>query len=114
HSINALVAYEYNDYMYESMSATGRGLISGNEVLDNTVTPGAVGGTKNEYALQSVLFNANYGYADRYLAQVSLRRDGASNFGLDNQYGTFYSFSAGWNIHNEDFFNSKTVDQLKL
>ena len=114
HSINALVAYEYNDYVYESMSATGRGLISGDEVLGNTVTPGAVGGTKNEYALQSVLVNANYGYADRYLAQVSLRRDGASNFGLDNQYGTFYSFSGGWNIHNEDFFNVEAVDQLKL
>ncbi|WP_020527009.1 SusC/RagA family TonB-linked outer membrane protein [Flexithrix dorotheae] len=114
HSLNALVAYEYNDYKYESTGATGYGIVSGTEILDNTATPGNVSGTTNDYALQSLLFNFEYAFDDRYLAQFSIRRDGASNFGKNNQYGTFYSASAGWNIHNESFFDVDQIDQLKL
>lgn len=114
HSLTALVAYEYNDYVYQDFSATGRGIVPGTEILDNAAGPKEVTGGKNEYALQSLLFNSNYAYADRYLAQLSVRRDGASNFGENNQYGTFYSASAGWNIHNENFFNIDAVNQLKL
>ncbi len=104
HRINALLGYEYQDYKYTSSGATGYGIVSGTTILDNAATPGAVSGTTNDSALQSVLFNADYGYDNRYLAQFSIRRDGASNFGKDNQYGTFYSGSLGWNIHNESFF----------
>ncbi|TRZ41860.1 SusC/RagA family TonB-linked outer membrane protein [Robertkochia solimangrovi] len=114
HSVSALVAYEYNDYKYQSSSATGYGIVTGTTILDNAATPGAVGGSANDYALQSVLFNSDYSYANRYMAQFSIRRDGASNFGENNQYGTFYSGSLGWNIHNENFFNVDAVDQLKL
>lgn len=114
HNLNVLVAYEYNDYVFENMDATGYGLISGTEILNNAAKPADVGGFKNDYALQSFLFNADYGYADRYLAQFSIRRDGASNFGKNNQYGTFYSVSAGWNIHNEAFFNITAINSLKL
>ena len=114
HRLNALLAYEYQDYKYTSNGATGYGIVSGTSILDNAATPGAVSGTTNDSALQSVLFNADYGYDNRYLAQFSVRRDGASNFGKDNQYGTFYSGSLGWNIHNESFFNVETIDQLKL
>ncbi|WP_370175044.1 SusC/RagA family TonB-linked outer membrane protein [Leeuwenhoekiella palythoae] len=114
HRINALLGYEYQDYKYTSSGATGYGIVSGTTILDNAATPGAVSGTTNDSALQSVLFNADYGYDNRYLAQFSIRRDGASNFGKDNQYGTFYSGSLGWNIHNESFFKVKEINQLKL
>ncbi|WP_084696456.1 SusC/RagA family TonB-linked outer membrane protein [Maribacter thermophilus] len=114
HYVNALVAYEYNDYKYESDSATGYGIVTGTEILGNAATPAAVDGLTNDYALQSYFFNGDYSYDSKYMAQVSVRRDGASNFGADNQYGTFYSGSLGWNIHNEDFFKADWVDQLKL
>lgn len=114
HSIKALIAYEYNDYLYESTGATGTGIIPGSEILDVAANPKDVYGTKNEYALQSVLSNVNYAFDNRYLVQVSARYDGASNFGEKNKYGTFFSVSGGWNIHNEDFFKSELFDQLKL
>src|SRR5690606_37881487 len=106
--------YEYNDYVYDDFSATGSGIVPGTDILNNAARPKSVGGFKNEYALQSFLFNANYGYDDRYMTQFSIRRDGASNFGENNQYGTFYSASLGWNIHNESFFNIAAIDELKL
>ncbi|MDG3583566.1 SusC/RagA family TonB-linked outer membrane protein [Galbibacter pacificus] len=114
HNFTALAAYEYNDYVYDDFSATGAGIVSGTEILNNAANPKDIGGLKNDYALQSFLFNTNYGYDDRYMVQLSIRRDGASNFGSNNQYGTFYSASAGWNIHNEDFFNIEAINELKL
>lgn len=114
HNLTALAAYEYNDYVYDDFSATGSGIVPGTDILNNAANPKSVGGFKNEYALQSMLFNANYGYDDRYMTQFSIRRDGASNFGENNQYGTFYSASVGWNIHNEEFFKVDAIDELKL
>lgn len=114
HEIDALLAYEYNDYDYESTGARGRGLVSGSEILDITAIPDRVYGTRNQYALQSFLMNLDYAYDGKYMTQVSVRRDGASNFGENNKYGTFFSVSGGWNIHSEDFFESDVFDQLKL
>ena len=48
------------------------------------------------------------------MAQVSFRRDGASNFGKNAQYGNFFSVSGGWNIHNESFFHADYINNLKL
>ncbi len=113
-TITAILGYEYNDYVYESMGAVGIGLIGGGTILDVTSEPKSISGTKNDYAMQSVFFNIDYSYKNRYFAKGSIRRDGASNFGIDNQYGTFFSLGAGWNIHNEDFFNTDWVNVLKL
>lgn len=114
HSVNALVAYEFNDYSAKAIMAQGTGLIPGFEVLDVTAVPEKVGGSKNEWAVQSVLFNGNYMYDSKYMAQLSLRRDGASNFGDNQKYGNFFSVSGGWNINREAFFQAEWVDQLKL
>lgn len=114
HSVSALAAYEFNDYWGKSISATGTGFVPGFEVLDVTAIPEAVGGNISEWAVQSYLFNANYAYDDKYLAQVSFRRDGASNFGDNAKYGNFFSISGGWNVHREDWFNADWVNALKL
>ena len=68
----------------------------------------------SESASQSFFFRGNYAYDNRYVAELSLRRDGASNFGTDARYGNFYSVSAGWNIHRENWFNADWVDALKV
>lgn len=61
------------------------------------------------------LINANYSYDNRYLFDISARRDGSSQFGSDKRYGTFWSTGIGWNIHNESFFiENENVNRLKL
>ncbi|SOE21567.1 TonB-linked outer membrane protein, SusC/RagA family [Spirosomataceae bacterium TFI 002] len=63
----------------------------------------------------SYVSRVNYAYDDRFLASVSLRRDGSSIFGSDFKYGNFPAASVGWNIAREDFIkNSKVVSNLKL
>ncbi|WP_108870275.1 SusC/RagA family TonB-linked outer membrane protein [Aquimarina aquimarini] len=114
HSLLALGGYEYNDYVFENVNVTGNGIIAGTEVLNVASEAGDIVGSKSDYALQSFFLAADYGYSDRYFLKASVRRDGASNFGLDNQYGNFFALGAGWNIHNEAFFNSSAFNELKL
>ncbi|MDQ8005950.1 MAG: SusC/RagA family TonB-linked outer membrane protein [Pedobacter sp.] len=112
HNVNALAGYEFNDYRAKTLDVYGTGLSRGFQVLDVVSLPERTKGGISEWAVQSYLFNANYAYADKYLAQLSLRRDGASNFG--KKYGDFFSISAGWNIHKEDWFKANYINNLKL
>ncbi len=114
HFINALAAYEYSDYVYNGLGAIGKGIVPGATIIDNTSEPANISGTKNDYAFQSVLMNVNYGYKNKYNAQLSFRRDGASRFGENHKYGNFFAISTSWNIHKEDFFKSDAFDYLRL
>lgn len=70
---------------------------------------GAVG------SLFSLFGKVDYSYHDRYLASITLRRDGSSNFGPANKYGYFPAASAAWRISEEDFMkNVKWVTDLKF
>ena len=53
----------------------------------------------------SFLF-ANYTWKDIYLADVSMRFDGSSEFGSGNRFATFWSFGAGFNFHKYAFMQS--------
>lgn len=114
HALNGLAAYEFNDYSDKTLDVYGTGLMPGFEVLDVVSKPERTKGLIEEWALQSFLMNANYSYDDKYLAQVSFRRDGASNFGDNAKYGNFFSISGGWNIHREEWFGLKFINLMKL
>ncbi len=67
------------------------------------------------YSLVSFFGKANYNYADRYLASVTVRYDGSSRFGKNNRYGTFPSVSLGWRLSEEKFMKGiNWIDNLKL
>ncbi|SFT23725.1 SusC/RagA family TonB-linked outer membrane protein [Mucilaginibacter polytrichastri] len=72
------------------------------------------GGAGN--SLLSFFGKANYVFNDRYLASVTLRRDGSSQFGINNRYGYFPAASLGWRLSEESFFKNKIsfVSDLKL
>lgn len=74
------------------------------------------GGPYVEHRLSSLFARVNYNYDERYMAQVTVRRDGSSRFGSENLYGTFPSFSLGWNITNEKFMmpTHKWLSNMKL
>lgn len=61
------------------------------------------------------LLNVNYSWSERFLADLSVRRDGSSQFGLDKRYGTFWSTGLGWNLHHERFLKGNLyINKLKL
>ncbi len=56
----------------------------------------------------------DYNYSNKYLAAVTVRRDGSSRFGSDNRYGIFPAVSFGWRIDQENFMkNTKLFSELK-
>jgi TonB-linked SusC/RagA family outer membrane protein len=61
-----------------------------------------------------ILSRVNYSYSNRYLASVTVRRDGSSKFSENNRWGTFPSVSVAWRISNEKFWNVKAVNDLKF
>lgn len=65
--------------------------------------------------LFSLFGRADYSFADKYLASVTIRRDGSSRFGANNRYGVFPAASIGWRIDREKFLeNSKIFSELKV
>ncbi|MCL3779425.1 SusC/RagA family TonB-linked outer membrane protein [Prolixibacteraceae bacterium JC049] len=72
-------------------------------------------GSNYTYTRSSVLGRLNYAYDNKYLAQVTFRRDGSSKFGADSRYGNFPSASVGWRMSEESFVkNLNLFDNLKL
>lgn len=112
HKLNGLLAYEYRDYRYNYFTAIGTGFVSGFDVLDVTAVPEGTGGYILEEAISSYFTKWNYMFDNRYLAEFSFRRDGASNLG--KRWGNLWSFSAGWILNREEWFNASWVDYLKL
>ncbi|MEO6917393.1 MAG: SusC/RagA family TonB-linked outer membrane protein, partial [Chitinophagaceae bacterium] len=66
------------------------------------------------WGMESYLGRLNYDYDDRYLLSGTIRKDGSSNFGPQNRWGTFPSLSAAWRVSREEFFNVPFISELKL
>jgi len=66
-------------------------------------------------ALYSLFGRIDYGFDSKYLLSATLRRDGSSNFGPENRFGTFPAVSAAWRLSGEEFLSSTNwIDDLKL
>jgi TonB-linked SusC/RagA family outer membrane protein len=73
-------------------------------------------GTQNQWILLSTFGRFNYDFRGKYLFEANLRYDGTSRFIADNRWAAFPSFSAGWVVSKEDFWDkfSPVVNMLKV
>ena len=77
----------------------------------NTTLSG--GSTGN--SLFSQFGRIDYSFSDKYLLAATVRRDGSSRFGTDNQYGIFPAASFGWRVDKENFMKNNTFfSELKF
>lgn len=81
-------------------------------VLSQAGKTESVSGGKSIFRMESYLARANYDFKGKYLATASIRYDGSTHF-LQNQWGSFPSFSLGWKF-NEDLLNSPKWDWLNM
>ena len=109
-----MIAYEFNDYYYKNLDVYGTGFVPGFEVLDVVSKPERTIGGISEWATQSYFTQWKYVYDGKYIAEASIRRDGASNLGTNAKYGNLLSGSVGWIISREDWFDVDWIDNLKL
>ena len=116
HKIEGLVGSVYQKNRGEYSNIERRNFASA-----EITTPGAgseiVGASagKSEKANSSFISRINYDYKNRYLLTANFRADGSSNFGPNNRWGYFPSFSVGWRISRESFLeNIDELSELKL
>ncbi len=85
--------------------------------ISNTIDPIA-SQSAYQYASESSLFSwfgkANYAYDNKYLLSGTFRADGSSRFGKNNRFGYFPSFSAGWLVNRERFWNFDKISSFKV
>ena len=62
----------------------------------------------------SLMTRIEYDFQEKYLASVTVRRDGSTSFGKNNKFAIFPSASFGWVASNEDFFESSFINFLKI
>jgi TonB-dependent starch-binding outer membrane protein SusC len=71
--------------------------------------------SERENRLASFFGRVNYTLMDRYLLTLSVRRDGSSRFGPDNQWATFPAASVAWRLSDEPFLAGYPIlSDLKL
>lgn len=71
--------------------------------------------TASKSAAVSSMARVGYRFDDKYMINLTIRRDGFSAFGTDRKYGNFPSIGLGWAISQENFMKEMTwIDFLKL
>ena len=108
HSFNALVGIEALETSQKGKSVSRSGYLF--ETPDFYLLSNGSGVANVGYAydgkstLYSLFGTTNYSYKGKYLATATVRNDKSSRFSGDNKSDIFPSFSAGWVISKEDFF----------
>ncbi len=119
HKIDAMVGFNYTYTDGFDLTLQGYGgssdkieTINGVATIDKDNTT-----SKQSYKkMMSYFGRVSYNFDMRYLLTLSLRYDGSSHFAENHKFALFPGVSAGWNIHNEKFFESVTpaISNLKL
>ncbi|MDD4459486.1 MAG: TonB-dependent receptor [Proteiniphilum sp.] len=66
------------------------------------------------YRRQGWVGRATYDFDHRYLLEFNFGFNGSENFPEGSKYGFFPSASTGWVISNEQFWNQKIINHLKI
>jgi TonB-dependent starch-binding outer membrane protein SusC len=114
HAVNAVAGFTAQRSVTEGQTSSANDFASDFYQYNNlslALTPNSPTSQWDQWSLASWLGRVNYGYKDKYLLTLTLRSDGSSRFG-DNKWGYFPSAAIGWNIHEEEFF--QTIPSLSF
>lgn len=117
HDISAVAGVEFQSTNFKGTALSGANVPDTAILNFNLFDPADITVTERDEnrVRESVFGRINYAYDDRFLASVSVRRDGDSRFGANKKYATFPALSLGWNVHNESFLeDNEILSQLKL
>ena len=109
HSLNVLLGQEANAGTNHFIAAGIASLLSTDpnsrfvqDALGDASTK-TVSSSGGQSSLLSFFGKADYNVSDKYVASVTLRRDGSSRLGPTNRWGTFPAFGLGWRVSKEPF-----------
>ncbi|GAK98048.1 TonB-dependent receptor [Nonlabens tegetincola] len=112
HSLGAFAGMQIQKYFIENTDFRSRFFANGYiETLNNAI-PGTITGDNNaneRHNLYSLFGGFTYDYEDKYLIGATIRRDGSSRFGEQNEFGYFPSATLGWRASKESFLKDSGV-----
>ncbi len=116
HSFDVLAGHESTRNQTNYLQAEKENfLIPGNPELANAARLNDATSYQLDYALESYISRIQYGYADKYYASASYRRDGSSRFSPESRWGNFWSVGGSWRVTQEEFLNKQSwINDLKL
>ena len=111
-----LLGFETQLNKRRNVEAYGSGFASSDlRTLQSAAKPSSIDGFDTDYFFISYFGQVNAELYDKYFAQASVRHDGSSRFGEENQFATFWSAGLSWLINKESFLeNQDWIDNLKL
>ncbi len=119
HDLTVMLGNEVSRYYGQSVSANALDFWS-KDVRDTSLgldlgNKGGNGSFNLESRNISYFGRVAYSAFNRYILTATLRRDGSSNFGAGNRWGTFPSAAIAWRISEEPFMqNQDVIENLKL
>ncbi len=121
HNFSALLGYDVAVQSYSNTEVIPRVDADNPIAFNNTIIKNIEGATlktgrssTGRYTFDGVFSRVNYDYKGKYIVSASLRRDRSSRFGPGERAGVFSSFSAAWNIMEEQFMpEGGILSQLK-
>jgi len=116
HDISGVVGVEFQNFYINGLQLNASNVPFGQPLNYALLDPADIQVSERDETVSrnSVFGRINYAYDNRYLASLSVRRDGDSRFGANNRYEIFPAISLGWNVHNEAFYNSDFLSDIKL
>ena len=104
HNVRLMAGQEYYEFNTSNFGGSRSNVITdGYFEPDVASTLTGFSGNSDQYKLLSYFGQAEYNYAQKYFASVSMRADGSSRFHPDNRWGAFWSFGGSWKIGREAF-----------
>lgn len=110
--VDATVGYESQNTGEYLISSSAQGYPVTQPLLTasaNAATPTVGSSSFANITIASFYARASINFKNRFALSGSFRRDGDSIFGINNQYGSFYSVGGTWNIDQEDFFKTQKI-----
>jgi TonB-dependent starch-binding outer membrane protein SusC len=87
----------------DQFTGTGYNSDASLEDIHSAATIFSTGSVSSVYKYAALFGRINYSWKDKFLFNISDRRDGSSRFGSANQYHDFWSAGAGWVFSRETF-----------
>lgn len=111
HNLNICLSSNMRQMQSTASETRYRGFPGGDLVSSNYAAEvyGKPSSSDNTTRLVGALLTSNYTYNNIYLADLTGRIDGSSEFGSDKRWSMFWSTGAGINIHNYDFMKSNEL-----
>ena len=114
HNVSALVGIEQqksdqNSYGLNRITVSDPDFTN---IQGGWATPNTSGLGIGENYLYSEFARAQYNYNRKYFLTANIRRDGASQLGVNSKYGTFWGVSASWDVLTEQFAQNFKLDQM--